>query len=62
LPFYLPGQQVDIRFERLAARENYVAPTIELEFERLSRPNIGEKPEVNIVYDFDLQISIKKDE
>jgi hypothetical protein len=45
LPFYLPGQEIDIRFERLDARENYIAPTIKLEFERLSKPKIGEKPE-----------------
>lgn len=62
MPFYLRGQEFDIKFERIAAKENYVAPTIELEFERSSRAKKDEKAEANTVYNLDLQISIKKDE
>lgn len=46
----------------MAAKENYVAPTIELEFERSSRRKKDEDPTSNTVYNLDLQISIKKNE
>jgi hypothetical protein len=62
LPFYLPGQEFDIKFEGIVAKENYVAPTIELELERSSRRKKDETPEANTVCNLELQISIKRDE
>ncbi len=61
LPFYLPGQEFEIKFEGVTAKENYVAPTIELVFERSSRRKEDEDPAPNTVCNLDLQISIKKD-
>jgi hypothetical protein len=60
LTLYLTGQEFEINFVDLNAREDYLLSTVELILERSSRQKEGEDPKDNIVVNQSMQVSIKK--
>jgi hypothetical protein len=63
LPYMeLTGQRVDIEFQNIIPKREWILPTVELTLRRTSR-RIDTQPEQDyIITNLDLQLSIKKDE